>query len=164
MNKEEIMLGLFSPVKEKHDVTKLEIRALPKDRPTERGALQLKAGIYNVAISAGLLCGNENGISLMERRFASLITAFPEISEHYESLPEEEKNIMAVALYPETFMRVHFYVTYCMELAEAEKEGNAEKLFKARIKKEVLGEILDTWRTFRVQRGLFAFAFADKEE
>ena len=71
--------------------------------------------------------------------------------------------IMAVALYPEVFMRANFYKTYADEFKQAEKEGDPQKIFKARIKKEVLDEILTTWRNFRVQNDLFVFAFEGKE-
>ena len=163
MNKQEIFNGLWKITKEKHLACKEEANTIGKDHPTEKGVLQLKAGIYNVATAAGMISGTENAIDLMCKRFVNLVKFFPSLAAHYQSLSAEEKDIMAVALYPEVFMRANFYKTYNKELEQAEKEGVPQQIFKARIKKEVLDEILTTWRNFRVQNDLFVFAFAEKE-
>lgn len=163
MNKQEIYDGLWRITKEKQDACKAEAEAVDRDHPTERGALQLKAGIYNVAIAAGLISGVNRAADIMSKRFVNLMGHFPDLAVYYHGLTDEEKGIMAVSLYPELFMRASFYNTYQTELANAEKYGDPQAIFKARIKKEVLDEILDMWRGFRVQNGLFTFAF-DKED
>ena len=163
MNKQEIFNELWKITKEKHLACKEEANTIGKDRPTEKGVLQLKAGIYNVATAAGMISGTENAIDLMCQRFVNLVKFFPSLDKYYQSLSAEEKDIMAVALYPEVFMRANFYKTYNKELKQAEKEGSPQQIFKARVKKEVLDEILTTWRNFRVQNDLFVFAFGEKE-
>lgn len=163
MNKQEIYDGLWRITKEKQNACKEAAAAVDRDHPTERGALQLKAGIYNVAIAAGLISGIDQATDLMSKRFVHLMGRFPDLAAYYHGLHEEEKEIMAVSLYPELFMRVNFYNTYQTELANAEKHGDPQTIFKARIKKEVLDEILDMWRDFRLQNGLFTFAF-EKEK
>ncbi len=160
MNQQEIFNGLWTITKEKHNACKAEIEALGKEHPTERGALQLKAGIYNVACAAGLISGIDQAINLMSKRFPNLIKRFPELAAYYYGISDEEKGAMEVSLYPEVFMRANFYNTYNTELAQAEKDGDPQKIFKARLKKEVLDEILSMWRDFRVKNGLFVFAFA----
>jgi len=164
MNKQEIFNGLWTITKEKHNACKAEAESVGKQYPTERGVLQLKAGIYNVATAAGLLSGTDQAIELIDKRFANLVNFFPELATYYRDLPEEEQGIMAIALYPEIFMRANFYNTYNTDLEQAEKDGDPQKIFKARIKKEVLHDILNMWRDFRVQNELFAFAFDEKEE
>lgn len=164
MNQQEIFNGLWSITKEKHDACKADAASVDKNHPTERGALHLKAGIYNVAIAAGLISGIDQATELMSKRFKNLIKHFPNIANYYHSLPEEQKGIMEIALYPEVFMIANFYNTYNIDLEQAEKEGDPQKIFKARIKKEVLDDILNMWREFRVQNELFAFAFDNKEE
>ena len=163
MNKQEIYDGLWRITKEKQNACKEAAAAVDRDHPTERGALQLKAGIYNVAIAAGLISGVNQAADVMSKRFINLMGHFPDLAVYYHGLPEEEKGIMAVSLYPELFMRENFYKTYQTELANAEKYGDPQTIFKARIKIEVLDEILDMWRGFRVENGLFTFAF-DKED
>ena len=163
MNRQEIYNGLWTLTKEKHNACIEEAQAVGREHPTERSVLQLKAGIYNVAVAAGLSSGTDKAIELMGNRFRNLIKNFPELSIYYNGLTDEEKGIMEIALCPEIFMRVNFYSTYIAELEGAEKEGDPEKVFKAKIKKEVLEEILDMWRNFRVQNNLFVFAFEDKE-
>ena len=164
MNKQEIFNGLWTITKEKHDACKTNVALVDKCHPTERGALQLKAGIYNVAIKAGLISGTNQSTELMSKRFKNLIKHFPDIANHYHTLPEDQKEIMEISLYPEVFMKVNFYNTYNTDLEQAEKEGDPQKIFKSRIKKELLDDILNMWRDFRVQNELFAFAFDDKEE
>ena len=164
MNKQEILSGLLAITKEKHEACKADVSAVDKNHPTERGALQLKSGIYNVAIAAGLINGTDQAIELMSKRFKNLINHFPDLANHYHMLSDDQKELMEIALYPEVFMRVNFYNTYNTDLEQAELEGDPQKIFKARIKKEVLDDILNMWREFRVQNELFAFALSEKEE
>lgn len=159
MTKHEIYNGLLAITKARQETCKSEAASMGKDNPTERGALQLSAGIYNVAIAAGLISGTDQATDLMSKRFMSLIKQFPNLTVYYYGLPEEEKEIMEVSLYPEMFMRVNFYNTYQTDLAKAEKTGDPQTIFKARIKKEVMDEILDMWRNFRVEHDLFPYAF-----
>lgn len=161
MNKQEIFNDLWTITKAKHDACKAEAASVDKSRPTERGALQLKVGIYNVAIAAGLISGADNAMELMSKRFKTLISNFPDIAVHYNALSDDRKEIMEISLYPEVFMRINFYNTYKTDFEQAEMDGDPQKIFKARIKKEVLDDILNMWRDFRVQNGLFVFAFGE---
>ena len=164
MDKQEIFNGLWTITKEKYDAYKADASSIDKSRPTERGALQLQAGIYNVAVAAGLLSGSDSAIELMSKRFKNLIKHFPDLADFYNTLSEEQKELMEVSLYPEVFMRVNFYNTYKADIEQAESDGDPQKIFKSRIKKEVLADILNMWREFRVENGLFAFAFDEKEK
>ena len=164
MNKQEILSGLLTITKEKHNACKTDAASVDKNHPTERGALQLKSGIYNVAIAAGLINGTDQAIELMSKRFKNLIKHFPDLANHYHTLSDDQKELMEIALYPEVFMRANFYNTYNTDLEHAEKDGDPQKIFKARIKKEVLDDILNMWRGFRIQNELFTFAFGEKEE
>ena len=163
MNQKEIINGLLKITKEKQDACKAEINMLGKNHPTEKGALQLKSGIYNVAIAAGLIGGTDQAILLMSKRFENLIKYFPELEKYDQGLKGEEKENMEAALYPEVFMRFNFYNTYNKDLEIAERFGDPQKIFQARMKKEVLVEILDMWRNFRMENDLLVFAF-NKEE
>jgi len=164
MNKQEIFNGLWTITKEKYDACKADASSVNKNHPTECGALQLISGIYNVAIAAGLINGTDQAIELMSKRFNNLIKHFPKLADYYHALPEDQKELMEISLYPEVFMRANFYNTYNTDLEQAELDGDPQKIFKARIKKEVLDDILNMWREFRVQNELFAFAFREKEE
>ena len=164
MNKQEILNGLLAITKEKYEACKVDVSAVDKNHPTERGALQLKSGIYNVAIAAGLINGTDQAIELMSKRFTNLIKHFPDLANHYHTLSDDQKEIMEISLYPEVFMRANFYATYQTDLEQAKEDGDPQKIFKARIKKEVLDDILYMWRAFRVHNELFAFAFEEKEE
>lgn len=81
MNKQEILNGFLTITKEKYAACQADAASVDKSHPTERGALQLKAGIYHAAISAGLLSGTEQAIALMSKRFQNLIGQFPEIAD-----------------------------------------------------------------------------------
>ena len=164
MNQQEIWRGLWAIIKEKQDACKSEIEAVDRARPTERGALQLKAGIYNIATAAIFSSGAEQAMELMSKRFRNLIKYFPDLAAHYQGLPDEEKGIMETALYPEVFMRANFSDAYNQELDRAREDGDPQAIFKARIKKEILDDLLDLWRNFRLQNDLFTFAFEDKED
>ena len=163
MNKQDIFNGLLTITREKYYTYKADAASVDKNHPTERGALQLKAGIYRTAITAGLISGNDQAIELMSKRFKNLIRQFSDIADCYHMLPEDQKEIMEISLYPEVFMRDNFYNIYNTDLEQAEKDGDPQEIFKAKIKKEVLDDILDMWRDFRVQNELFIFAFDGKE-
>ncbi len=163
MNKQDVLNGLLAITSEKYYACKADAASVDKTHPTERGALQLKAGVYHAAITAGLLSGSDQATALMSKRFKDLIRQFPAIADYYHALPEEQKELMEISLYPEVFMRANFYNTYNTDLAQAEKDGDPQKIFKARIKKDVLAEVLHMWRDFRVQNELFVFAFDGKE-
>ena len=164
MNKQEILNGLLTITKEKHNACKTDAASVDKNHPTERGALQLKSGIYNVAIAAGLINGTDQAIELMSKRFKNLIKHFPELANYYHTLPDDQKELMGISLYPEVFMRANFYNTYNTDLEQAELDGDPQKIFKARIKKEVLDDILNMWRDFSIQNELFTFAFGKTEK
>lgn len=159
MNKQDIFNGLLTITREKYDACEEKAASVDKNHPTERAALQLEAGIYHAAIAAGLISGTDQATELMGKRFKSLIRQFPDIADYYHALPEDQKEIMAISLYPEVFMRANFYNIYNTDLELAEKDGDPQKIFKAKIKKEVLDDILNMWREFRVQNELFVFAF-----
>ena len=163
MNKQDILNGFLTITRERYDACKAEVALVERTHPTERGALQLKVGIYHAAIAAGLLSGIDQAAELMCARFQNLIRQFPEIADDYCALPEDKKEIMAVSLYPEVFMIANFYDLYHTDLEQAKKDGDPQKIFKAKIKKEVLDDILKMWRDFRVQNGLFVFAFEGKK-
>ncbi len=162
MDKQEIFNGLWVLTKEKYNACKANADTIDKKHPTERGALQLQAGIYNVAIAAGLLSGSDQAIELMSKRFKNLIKHFPDLDNFYHTLSDNQKELMEISLYPEVFMRANFYNAYNIDIEQAENDGDPQKIFKARIKKEVLADILNMWREFRVQNELFAFAFDEK--
>lgn len=159
MNKQDIFNGLLTITREKYDACEEKAASVDKNHPTERAALQLEAGIYHAAIAAGLISGTNQATDLMCKRFQNLIRQFPDIADYYRALPEDQKEIMAISLYPEVFMRANFYNIYNTDLELAEKDGDPQKIFKAKIKKEVLDDILNMWREFRVQNELFVFAF-----
>ena len=164
MNKQEILNGLLTITKEKHNACKADVSSVDKNHPTERGALQLKAGIYNVAIAAGLINGTDRATELMSKRFKNLVKHFPDLANYYNTLSDDQKELMEISLYPEVFMRANFYNTYNTDLEQAKLDRDPQKIFKAKMKKEVLDDILNTWRDFRVQNELFVFAFDEKEE
>ena len=93
MNKQEIFNGLWTITKEKHNACKADAASVDKSHPTERGALQLKSGIYNVAIAAGLISGTDQAIELMSKRFKNLIKHFPDIATIITHCTKIKKNL-----------------------------------------------------------------------
>lgn len=49
------------------------------------------------------------------------------------------------------------------EACKTEAAGDPQMIFKAKIKKTVLDDVLEMWRSYRVENGLFIYAF-DKED
>ena len=109
MNQQEILNSLYAITQEKYDACKAQAAAVKEDCPTERNALQLTAGIYSLALRAGLLSGSEQAVRQMHARFRNLAEHFPDLFARYQRLPEEEQSLMEIALYPELFLRLHFW-------------------------------------------------------
>ena len=152
MTKHEIYNGLLAITKARQETCKSEAASMGKDHPTERGALQLSAGIYNVAIAAGLISGTDQAADLMSKRFRTLIKHFPDLAAYYNDLPENEKGIMEVSLYPELFMRVNFHKTYHTDLVEAEKMAILKRYLRRELKSRSWMRfwkcgVLSEWRT-----------------
>ncbi len=156
MTEQMIHEALCRIVREKDAACAEKIGALGKERATERGVLQMQRGIYNVCLQAGLCACMPDPIKTIHQRFPNFVRHFPHIAACHADLSEEQKAIFEVALYPEIWMSSGFLEMYQKERDAARASGEQSLLFKARLKYEVLHDVVAAWHGVRVEMGLWA--------
>lgn len=156
MTEQMIHEMLCRVVREKDASCAERIGALGKDNATERGALQMQRGIYNLCMQAGLCACMPDPIKAIHRRFPDFVRHFPQLAAYHAGLGEEQKAIFEVAFYPEIWMSSSFLETYQKERDAAEVSGDQSLVFKAKLKYEVLHDVVAAWRNARAEMELWA--------
>ena len=164
MTEQIIYEALCRVVREKDAVCLGKISALGKENPTERGVLQMQHGIYNLCLQAGLCACMPDPTVAIHRRFPNFVGHFPQLAAHHADLSEEQKAIFEVALYPEIWMSLEFLAMYQKEREVAKASGDQRQLFKAKLKYEVLHDVVSAWHDARAEMGLWAEIKMEVEE
>lgn len=147
--------ALCRVVRDKDAACGEKMAALGKENATERGVLQMQKGIYNVCLQAGLCACMPDPVKTIHQRFPNFVRHFTHIAEQHSVLTAEEQAIFEVALYPEIWMSSAFLETYQKERDAARQSDDERAAFKARMKYEVLRDVVAAWHGVRVQIGLW---------
>ncbi|MBQ7337995.1 MAG: hypothetical protein IJW40_06010 [Clostridia bacterium] len=156
MTEQMIHEALCRVVREKDAACLEKMGALGKENATERGVLQMQRGIYNVCLQAGLCACMPDPAKTIHRRFPNFVCHFPQLAAYHATLSEEQKAILEVALYPEIWMSSGFLEMYQKERDAAKASGDQNLIFKAKMKYEVLHDVVSAWRGARAEMGLWA--------
>ena len=132
------------------------IDALGKENMTERGALQMQRGIYNVCLQAGLCACMPEPTQAIHQRFARFVHCCPQMAACHAALNDEDKALFEVATYPEIWMVSQFLESYRKERDAARESGEQALLFKAKLKYDVLRDVVAAWHEVRAEMGLWA--------
>lgn len=156
MTEQMIHEAMCRVVREKDAACAEKIGALGKENSTERGMLQMQRGIYNVCLQAGLCACMPDPVRSIHQRFSNFVRHFPQLAAYHAGLDEEQKELFEVALYPEIWMSSSFLETYQKERDAAKASGDQALTFKAKIKYEVLYDVVAAWHSARADMGLWA--------
>ncbi len=156
MTEQMIYEALCRVLRDKDAACDEKITTLGKENTTERGVLQMQKGIYNVCLQAGLCACMPDPIKAIHQRFPNYIRFFPQIEERHSTLTAEEKAVFEVALYPEMWMSSAFLDMYRKERDAVQASGNEDLTFKAKMKYEVLRDMVSAWHAARAKMGLWA--------
>ncbi len=156
MTEQMIHEALCRVVREKDAACVEKINALGKENATERGVLQMQRGIYNVCLQAGLCACMPDPAKTIHQRFPNFVRHFPQLAARHADLSEEQKATFEVALYPEIWMSSGFLEMYQKERDAARASGDQSMLFKARLKYEILHDVVAAWHNIRAEMGLWA--------
>ena len=155
MTEQMIHEALCRIVREKDAACGEKIATLGKENATERGALQMQKGIYNVCLQAGLCACMPDPVKAIHGRFSNFVRHFPHIAERHGTLTAEEQAIFEVALYPEIWMSSAFLDMYRKERDATQAGGDEGLAFKAKMKYEVLRDVVVAWHGVRAEMGLW---------
>ena len=164
MTEQMIYEALCRVVRERDAVCLEKINALGKANPTERGVLQMQRGIYNLCLQAGLCACMLDPIGIIHQRFPNFVRHFPQLATQHAELSEAQKAIFEVALYPEIWMSSEFLAMYQKERDVAKASGDQSQLFKAKLKYEVLHDVVSAWHGVRAEMELWAEIKTEVEE
>ena len=156
MTEQMIHEAMCRVVREKDGACAEKIGALGKENPTERGVLQMQRGIYNICLQAGLCACMPDPVGAIHQRFPNFVRHFPQLAAYHAGLDEEQKAIFEVALYPEIWMGSSFLETYQKERDAAKASGDQSLAFKAKVKYEVLRDVIAAWHNARADMELWA--------
>ena len=156
MTEQTIHERLCRVVREKDAACAEKICALGKGNATERGVLQMQRGIYNVCLQAGLCACMPDPVKTIHQRFPNFVRHFPQLAACHVDLSEKQKAIFEIALYPEIWMSSSFLETYQKERDAAKASEDQSLAFKAKVKYEVLHDVVAAWHNVRAEMGLWA--------
>lgn len=141
--------------------------AIPKEKATERKAVQLEYGIYTFCGNAGLLLntGWEREKVLQERQrfLKNELRKYPKLNEVYQKLVQEEKMYFVAAWQSEIFIRDQWLGAQYTELFAAEASGDAKNVFELKIKIGAAGNVFSAWETWRRENNTYPNLFEEEE-
>lgn len=159
MNYLEIDKALVDITRAKCNECKTRLDAIPKDRVSERKALQIEYGMYTLCGNAGLLFNTYGSREVIYRKtrqsfWSYALSKYPKPQEVYNSLNEDDKLSFMAAWQADLFMRDQLS-GYLTELAQAEAAGDAKNTFEFRIKIGAVREMLSIWEAWRVENNVY---------
>ena len=164
MTEQMIYEALCRVVREKDAACGERISTLSKQNATERGALQMQKGIYNLCLQAGLCACTPDPVKTIHGRFPNFVRRFPHVAEQHSTLTVEQRAIFEVALYPEIWMCSEFLDTYRREKEAAQASGDEGLAVKARMKYEILRDVVSAWQDVRAELGFWPELRTEVEE
>ena len=162
----EIDKAIVDITKEKCIECKIRLDSIPKEKSTERKALQLEYGMYTFCGNAGVMINGRDRCKVIEIRKRFLEEAkskYPRVNDIYCQLDDEEKFSLVAALQAEMYIREHWLGTQYSELASAEASGDINKVFEFKIKIGAALNMLTAWENWRVKNGVYPNMFVEVE-
>lgn len=142
---------------------KTRLDAIPKEKTTERKAVQLEYAMYNFCNASGLFNAYQIQQAL-EKQPHSLVydRLFPKylkINGTYEALNNEDKWCFIAALHPELFIRDQWVAKKEAELAAATTSGDTKSIFELTIQLGAVKNMFAAWEQWRVENNIFPHMF-----
>lgn len=159
MNYLDIDQALVSITRDKCNECQARLNAIPKDKTSERKALQIEYGMYALCGNAGLLFNagweRERTYQIRHNFFNCLLTKYPRHQEVYTTLNEDDKLSFMAAWQADLFIRDQIFSNYLTELAQAEAAGDVKNTFELRIKIGAVRHMFAAWEAWRVENGVY---------
>ncbi len=154
--------------------SKKKLTALPKEAKTERKAVQIELGMYQMFLNFGQLYDVKQGETVEEQRTHVLtirekmmhrlghLSLFPKIHEIYDLADEEEKKRIIAACHGEMNMRAQMYSRYVKEWEAAKQCGDARGSFETGLKVAVVKEGFRIWEQWRKENNVYPGLFQEE--
>ncbi len=169
----EIDRGLSQVMIVKIEESKKKLSVLPQEAKTERKAVQIELGMYQLFLNFGQLYDVKQGNTAEEQRTHVLIirekmmhrlghlSLFPKIREMYDLADEEEKKRIVAAFHGEMNMRAQMYSKYVKEWEVAKQCGDAMQVFETGLKVAVVEEGFRIWEKWRKENNVYPDMFQE---
>ena len=168
MNAIEIYKAQENIAREKYEECKMRLDAVPAERATERKALHIELGMYNLCLRAGLFDRGGTAPDHAETALAhrnvfvpKIIVKYPKLAEIFAALGKGEKEIFVSAVQAELYMRDQIYKNYICELEAAAASGDEASVFELKIKIGALESVFAAWEEWRKGTGIYSDVFKE---
>lgn len=155
----EIEKSLTEIVVAKDEACKLRLATVDKQNVTERKALALERGIYNLCLNAGLLLSNKDRhatILLKMKVLPRFLLKYPALQAKFEQVDENEKLVFTASLYGEIWMYDQIVLKYKDELEKAIANDDTKEILEAKLKLAIVNDVLNAWQNWRKENGVYA--------
>ncbi len=143
---------------------KARLDVVPKEKATERKALQIEYGMYTFCGNAGLLfntTGERKIVQIRRRFFEKELYKYQGLKVLYQGLNEEEKMRFIAALQPEWYLCYYWLGAQKIELATAEASGDTKKAFEFKIKVGAVENMFAAWEKWRAENNVYPRIFSE---
>lgn len=168
MNAIEIYKAQENIVKEKCAECKTRLGAVSAEKATERKALHIELGMYNLCLRAGLFDRGgtapdhaETALAHRNTFIPKIIVKYPKLAEIFATLGKGEKEIFISAVQAELYMRDQIYKNYICELEAAAASGDEASVFELKIKTGALESVFAAWEEWRKETGIYSGVFTE---
>ena len=143
---------------------KKRLDATPKEKRTERKALQVEYGMYTFCGNAGLFfntVGERKLVQIRRRFWEREQQKYPHLKLVYQGLDDEKKMCFIAALQAEWYIRYYWFGAQKNELAAAEACGDTQKVFEFKIKVGSVERMFAVWEAWRRENGMYPNMFQE---
>lgn len=143
---------------------KARLDATPKEKTTERKALQVEYGMYTFCGNAGLLfntTGERKIVQIRRHFWEKELHKYQKLNAVYQVLDEQEKMRFIAALQPEWYISYYWLGAQKIELAAAKASGDIKKAFEFKIKVGAVENMFAVWEAWRRENGVYPNMFEE---
>ena len=152
----DIHEALWKITAAEYEQCKDRLNILSKESKTERKAIQIELGMYNVCLRAGLLSEDHKRVLAVRGSFVKrFLKDFPAVADAFQNASKEEQEAITVALGGDMFMRTQFLVPYQNEMNQARGVQDVSKIFEINIKLGAIEKVLHKWEKWRIEHGVY---------
>ncbi len=160
MTCEQIRKMMADVVIQKQNLCHSTIDKLTNESKTEKKALMIEKGMYDLCLNGGLLynasLNDPDAVTKLRlRRMNNMLQRFLPLLKHFQKADQEEQLRMTAALEGEIWMLDQILMPYRKELSLAKESGDAEQIFELNIKTSVVEAVLNDWKNLRHKYGLY---------
>ncbi len=163
----EIDKALVDLTREKCSECKSRLDMIDKDKATEKKAVQIEFGMYNLCGNAGHLFNTigkrEDVLNMRFKIMKKYLCNYPKLNDVFQRLSSDEQKKLTAAMQAEIFIRNQILCNYFSELEQAEAAGDTKNVFELKIKIGAVLNMLGVWEAWRIENAVYPHMFEENE-